>query len=197
MKKRNLLISFFVFLLCLTIVELFYFFKLKKKIVPQLHKLTKEELAEIKRVKRLSEKGKEDFEARQLIIAAEATKTADFKAFSQLQYCYLLSEKEITPGLVYGDIRNGLLYREYEGVLDKVEEFNKKGCSFFKLTLSYAEPFYLFFPSDLFLETKQGKVNASFLNNYLGRRVRLALEYKQQDDGFVIKNWKFVRFYVE
>ena len=196
MKRNKILAVFLGVLIFLTLVELVYFVWLRKSSKTS-YKPTAQDLAEIKRSKQLAQKGEADYNDRQVVLAAEATKTADLKPFSQNQNCYVFSQDQVEQGVASKKEKDGLITIESEGRLQSVEEITTNNCQFFKLGFVYSEPFFLNLAKDLFLETENGKVNAGFLKQYLGRRVRLGLEYEKQGQDFVIKNWLFIRFYVE
>ncbi len=196
MKKNRVLAVFLGVLICLTLGELIYFVWLRKTSRPS-YKPTAQDLAEIKRARLLAEKGKIDYDERQAVLAAEATKTADLKSFSQKENCYVFSQTETEQGIASKKEKEGLITIESEGQLQSVEEIRINNCQFFKLGFVYSEPFFLNLPKDLFLETENGRVNAGFLEQYIGRRIRLGLEYEKQAENLVIKNWLFTRFYVD
>lgn len=197
MKKQQILLVFLVFLLILTSFELFYFFYLKNKISKPIHQLTPEERVEVQRVKDITAKAKTETKAREELIKKEALITAKLQPFSQNPKCYLFNLSKASSGIIRQQKNNGFTSIEYEGRLEKAEEFTEDGCNYIRLDLRYINSFELMLPNDFFWETESGKVNALFLKNYLGRKLGIGIDFEQKDNNYFLKKWNFIRFYVE
>lgn len=145
----------------------------------------------------LEEKGKQDWQVWQTILDSEATKTANLTAFSQAETCYIVPQNQGEAGIVYQDKKADLLTIEYEGRLNRITQVNKDGCNLFQADFVSQSPFTLYLPYDFFMERKGAQVNAAYLNEYIGRRIRLSFDYQIQTEGIKLIKWNFTRLYVE